>query len=204
MPPTARVRHRDHYLVARPGPDLLVASRADVGLVCLVWLDVTDLRDAADHRILHEAPGARGRPVRGSVSGVAGSALLGPGAPRGVASTRSAFWRSSGHVTDYVAHSVAPLAGEGPALVTPRVSALGNVRGVADMTRAEKARSFGAVADGYDRYRPAPPREALDWLLPVGAADVLDLGAGTGAVARLLRERARLPLPRGNGRRGLL
>jgi SAM-dependent methyltransferase len=49
--------------------------------------------------------------------------------------------------------------------------------------------SFGAVADTYDRYRPAPPSEAVDWVLPPNAVDVLDLGAGTGAVTRLLRER---------------
>ena len=52
-----------------------------------------------------------------------------------------------------------------------------------------RALSFGAVADTYDRYRPAPPGEAVDWVLPTNAVDVLDLGAGTGAVTRLLRER---------------
>lgn len=48
-----------------------------------------------------------------------------------------------------------------------------------------RARSFGAVADDYARYRPRYPDEAIDLALryagrPVGR--VLDLGAGTGAL----------------------
>jgi len=42
------------------------------------------------------------------------------------------------------------------------------------------------VADAYDRYRPGPPAQALDWLIPPGAQAVLDLAAGTGAVTREL------------------
>jgi SAM-dependent methyltransferase len=42
------------------------------------------------------------------------------------------------------------------------------------------------VAADYNRYRPTPPAAALDWLLPAGAADVVDIGAGTGALTRLL------------------
>lgn len=53
---------------------------------------------------------------------------------------------------------------------------------------AVRALSFGRVADAYDRYRPGPPGEAVAWVLPAGATDVLDLGAGTGAVTRLLIE----------------
>jgi ubiquinone/menaquinone biosynthesis C-methylase UbiE len=60
---------------------------------------------------------------------------------------------------------------------------------VTDSPTAARALSFGAVADTYDRYRPAPPGEAVDWVLPTNAVDVLDLGAGTGAVTRLLRTR---------------
>jgi SAM-dependent methyltransferase len=48
------------------------------------------------------------------------------------------------------------------------------------------SRSFGSVAEGYDRYRPGPPDAALDWLLPEGTRDVIELGAGTGALTRLL------------------
>jgi len=58
-----------------------------------------------------------------------------------------------------------------------------------DETTAVHSRSFGAVADEYDRLRPAPSAEALDWLLPDGATDVLEIGAGTGVVTRLLAER---------------
>lgn len=53
----------------------------------------------------------------------------------------------------------------------------------------QRARSFGAVADVYDRSRPSYPAEALDWLLPPGARTVLDLGAGTGKLTRSLVER---------------
>jgi SAM-dependent methyltransferase len=49
--------------------------------------------------------------------------------------------------------------------------------------------SFGAVAGEYDRLRSGPPPEALDWLLPAGARDALEMGAGTGILTRLLAER---------------
>ena len=59
------------------------------------------------------------------------------------------------------------------------------------MTDRETRRlSFGSVASDYDRYRPAPPPEALDWLVPPGASAVLDLAAGTGVVTRELVLRA--------------
>jgi SAM-dependent methyltransferase len=50
--------------------------------------------------------------------------------------------------------------------------------------------SFGSVAADYDCYRPSPPAQALDWLIPPGAHAVLDLAAGTGAVTRELAGRA--------------
>ena len=56
--------------------------------------------------------------------------------------------------------------------------------------KAERAASFGGVASHYARYRPGPPAEAVDWILPSGAPTVVDLGAGTGALARLLVARA--------------
>ena len=55
------------------------------------------------------------------------------------------------------------------------------------MTDRETRRlSFGSVAADYDRYRPSPPPQALDWLVPADASAVLDLAAGTGAVTREL------------------
>jgi SAM-dependent methyltransferase len=55
--------------------------------------------------------------------------------------------------------------------------------------RATQAASFGAAADVYERARPSYPEDALDWVLPYGARDVLDLGAGTGKLTRLLLAR---------------
>ena len=55
--------------------------------------------------------------------------------------------------------------------------------------RAERARSFGAIAEDYDRLRPGPPDEAVDWLLPAGAQVVVDVGAGTGLLTRALARR---------------
>ena len=58
-----------------------------------------------------------------------------------------------------------------------------------DETTAVLSQSFGAVADDYDRLRSAPPDDALDWLLPAGATDALEIGAGTGLFTRKLAER---------------
>ncbi|WP_432494174.1 class I SAM-dependent methyltransferase [Kineococcus auxinigenes] len=55
--------------------------------------------------------------------------------------------------------------------------------------RAAQARSFGEAAAVYERARPGYPDEALDWVLPPGARRVLDLGAGTGKLTRLLLAR---------------
>ncbi len=52
--------------------------------------------------------------------------------------------------------------------------------------KARRAASFGGIATHYERYRPGPPRAAVDWILPEGAHTVVDLGAGTGALTRLL------------------
>ena len=50
--------------------------------------------------------------------------------------------------------------------------------------------SFGGVASHYERYRPGPPAAAVDWMLPTHVGRVVDLGAGTGALTRLLVGRA--------------
>jgi SAM-dependent methyltransferase len=60
--------------------------------------------------------------------------------------------------------------------------------------RETRRLSFGSVAEDYDRYRPAPPPPALDWLIPdadSGTEAILDLAAGTGLVTRELTGRAR-------------
>jgi SAM-dependent methyltransferase len=56
--------------------------------------------------------------------------------------------------------------------------------------KARRSSSFGGVADRYEQYRPGPPDSAVDWLLPDPVARVVDLGAGTGALTRLLVPRA--------------
>jgi len=56
--------------------------------------------------------------------------------------------------------------------------------------KALRSGSFGAVASTYERFRPGPPETALDWYLQERVQTVVDLGAGTGAMARLLVGRA--------------
>ena len=58
-----------------------------------------------------------------------------------------------------------------------------------DERRQAQAASFGAVAGAYERGRPPYPATAVDWLIPAGAAHVLDLGAGTGKLTRQLAGR---------------
>jgi SAM-dependent methyltransferase len=56
--------------------------------------------------------------------------------------------------------------------------------------RAERARSFETVAHEYERHRPDYPPEAITWAAEVLAlpadARVLDVGAGTGKLTRVL------------------
>ncbi|MDN5756628.1 MULTISPECIES: class I SAM-dependent methyltransferase [unclassified Arthrobacter] len=58
---------------------------------------------------------------------------------------------------------------------------------------ASRRRSFGAAfAHGgglYDAVRPGYPAEVVDFLLPAGARDAVDLGAGTGILSRELAAR---------------
>jgi SAM-dependent methyltransferase len=61
---------------------------------------------------------------------------------------------------------------------------------LAPEAKAQWAQSFGEVAPHYERYRPGPPAAAVDWLLPGRVDRAVDLGAGTGALTRLLVERA--------------
>ncbi|MCV7159926.1 class I SAM-dependent methyltransferase [Mycolicibacterium brisbanense] len=57
------------------------------------------------------------------------------------------------------------------------------------MSGPHRSLSFGSEAAAYERGRPSYPPEAIDWLLPAGASDVLDLGAGTGKLTTRLVER---------------
>jgi SAM-dependent methyltransferase len=50
----------------------------------------------------------------------------------------------------------------------------------------EPARSFGGVAEAYDRGRPSYPREAAAWLTSTQPLSVLELGAGTGKLTEQL------------------
>jgi SAM-dependent methyltransferase len=56
-------------------------------------------------------------------------------------------------------------------------------------TDADRSRSFGLVAADYDRVRPSPAPEALEWLLPERRDLVVDVGAGTGLFSRALASR---------------
>ena len=49
-----------------------------------------------------------------------------------------------------------------------------------ERAQPDRARSFGSVAEAYDRGRPAYPSEAVAWLAGGEAKVVLELGAGTG------------------------
>src|SRR4051812_29011770 len=48
------------------------------------------------------------------------------------------------------------------------------------------AHSFGGVADAYERGRPTYPAEAVSWMLGEQPLTVLELGAGTGKLTRVL------------------
>jgi SAM-dependent methyltransferase len=50
----------------------------------------------------------------------------------------------------------------------------------------EHALSFGGAVDAYVRGRPTYPVEAVRWMVPADADDVLDLGAGTGKLTAVV------------------
>lgn len=56
----------------------------------------------------------------------------------------------------------------------------------AERDRSRHARVFGGVAGEYERGRPGYPEEAVGWLLGSGPLEVVDVGAGTGKLTRLL------------------
>jgi SAM-dependent methyltransferase len=57
-------------------------------------------------------------------------------------------------------------------------------------SKAERAMSFGSIAEDYDRLRPMPPPAALDWLVPDACKVAVDVAAGTGLFTRALAEYA--------------
>lgn len=67
---------------------------------------------------------------------------------------------------------------------------LNRARPRTELDRLALGGSFGGIAAHYERYRPGPAIEAIDWYLPHQVARVVDLGAGTGALSRLLAGRA--------------
>jgi SAM-dependent methyltransferase len=56
----------------------------------------------------------------------------------------------------------------------------------ARVTRADRARSFLNAGETYERYRPGFPASAVSVFVPSRVGAVLDLGAGTGKLTRLL------------------
>jgi SAM-dependent methyltransferase len=58
------------------------------------------------------------------------------------------------------------------------------------VSRAQRSTSFGSIAPEYDRLRPPPAGEAVDWLVPARRQTLVDIGAGTGLLTRALASRA--------------
>lgn len=54
------------------------------------------------------------------------------------------------------------------------------------MSPGDHARSFGAAAERYDRYRPTYPAVAPAWAIGPAPKTDVDLGAGTGLLTRVL------------------
>lgn len=52
----------------------------------------------------------------------------------------------------------------------------------------DPSRVYGQVAEAYDRGRPGYPREAVEWLVGTEPLSILELGAGTGKLTRILVE----------------
>jgi SAM-dependent methyltransferase len=55
-------------------------------------------------------------------------------------------------------------------------------------TQDSRGLSFGPAADRYDQTRPSYPPAALTWALGTEVRQVVDLGAGTGILTRVLRD----------------
>jgi SAM-dependent methyltransferase len=57
-------------------------------------------------------------------------------------------------------------------------------------SRAERSTSFGSIASEYDRLRPPPADQAVEWLVPGRRQTLVDIGAGTGLLTRALARHA--------------
>ncbi|MGC4112840.1 MAG: class I SAM-dependent methyltransferase [Nocardioides sp.] len=57
-----------------------------------------------------------------------------------------------------------------------------------DEDKPDWAHSFGGVADAYERGRPTYPSDAVRWMLGEQPQTVLELGAGTGKLTRVITE----------------
>jgi len=66
---------------------------------------------------------------------------------------------------------------------------VGSLHAMDESQRRKFGRSYGTVADIYDRTRPDYPIEAVDWLVGRGQRRILELGAGTGKLTRALLSR---------------
>jgi len=56
------------------------------------------------------------------------------------------------------------------------------------VTRERRRCSFGPAAEAYERFRPTYPRNAVAWVAGEAPRRVLDVGAGTGKLTRVLLE----------------
>lgn len=56
------------------------------------------------------------------------------------------------------------------------------------MDDTARALSFGKRASHYDRWRPGYPIDAVRWMLPAHSGRVIDVGAGTGKLTRVVLE----------------
>jgi SAM-dependent methyltransferase len=55
-----------------------------------------------------------------------------------------------------------------------------------EAARERRRCSFGPAAEAYERYRPGYPAEAVAWVTGAAPRRVVDLGAGTGKLTRVL------------------
>jgi len=64
----------------------------------------------------------------------------------------------------------------------------GSLGPMSDEQQPDWAHSFGGVAEAYERGRPTYPPEAVRWMLGEQPLTVLELGAGTGKLTRVLAQ----------------